>query len=198
VKRIVPMTTVLLLTLIAACSSSGALSPGTSPASSPPGPSQPTPTATTAVPSGTGLACAIFTSHDFTQVYGTALASVTGSNGNSAVYGKSSSCTYAMNAPNGANVAVELNCGYGAQLFWEEEETESYQTLTGGPPGAVEQLDGNGLPLAMMLTADGVYLSIDDESVGPTPPGLNPVPDTKVTEAMNLAYANVQSENPCG
>ena len=47
------------------------------------------------------------------------------------------------------------------------------------------------------MTTGGVYFSIDGESVGSKPPGLNVVPDTKVTEAMNLAYANVEADKRC-
>lgn len=152
------------------------------------------------LPTGSSLACRMFTTKDFAQVYGTALLSVTGANGSGGQgneQGRNSDCTYRLSTAPGAAVSVELNCGASAQLLWGEEETANYQSLTGGPPGSVEQLDGNGLPEAMMLTADGVYLSIDDESVGSTPPGLNPVPDTKVTAAMNLAYANVEADKPC-
>lgn len=160
-------------------------------------PSSPVPQA---LPTGSSLACQMFTTQDFVQVYGTALMSVSGANGSGGQgneQGRNSDCTYRLSTAPGANVSIELNCGASAQLLWDEEETANYQSLTGGPPGAVEQLDGNGLPEAITLTADGVYLSIDDESVGSTPPGLNPVPDTKVTAAMNLAYANVEREKPC-
>jgi anti-sigma regulatory factor (Ser/Thr protein kinase) len=155
------------------------------------------PTVLQVLPTGSSLACRMFTTKDFIQVYGTALSSVTGTNGGSARMGANSDCTYHLSTIAGATVSIELNCGQSAQIFWDEEETENYQNLTGGPPGAVEQLDGDGLPEAMMYTTDGVYLQIDDESVGTTPPGLNPVSDANVTEAMNLAYANVEREKPC-
>jgi hypothetical protein len=155
------------------------------------------PTVPQVLPTGSSLACRMFTTKDFIQVYGTALSSVTGTNGGSARMGANSDCTYHLSTIAGATVSIELNCGQSAQIFWDEEETENYQNLTGGPPGAVEQLDGDGLPEAIMYTTDGVYLQIDDESVGTTPPGLNPVSDANVTEAMNLAYANVEAEKPC-
>lgn len=205
-QRVIPHlgAAVLLLTAVTACASSSASSTSSNPGVPPSYQDLPaaslsqTPAAASTVPSGSGIACGVFTTQDFIQIYGTALASVTGGDGYNKAYGKSSSCTYNMSSPAGANVTIDLSCGYGAQLFGSEEQLDDESSLPGGPPGAVADLDGNGEPLASVLTASGVYFEIDDESVGPTPPGLNPVPFTKVTEAMNLAYANVQADNPCG
>jgi hypothetical protein len=206
-RRVPPLTSlVAVLAVTTGCSVPGASSSpagdqssqptavATQLSSSPAGSSSP---AAQSLPTGSGLACAAFTTEDFTQVYGTALMRVTGANGGSKRMGVDSDCPFALSSPVGATVSVELTCGQTAQIYWDEGETENYQNLVGGPPGAVEQLDGSGLPEALLYTADGVYLQIDNESVGTTPPGLNPVSDAPVTEAMNLAYANVERERPC-